>query len=170
MMKRLCFLSPDLQHAQKVVADLRADGIAQQHIYAIARSDVPMDGLPDGGPEDDDFLPALERGVGFGGVTGLFLGLVGMSFPPLGFVVGGGAVVLAAVAGASLGGLLSGIAGAAFPSSRLAVFRDEIKAGKILILVDVPAARIGHVNELIRRFDPTVQIEGVEPHAPIIPR
>jgi len=169
-MKRLCFLSPDHAHATKVVQDLQNDGIAEKHIYAIARSDFPLEDLPDGGPEDDDFLPAFERGIAFGGATGVFLGLTALVFPPAGFVTGGGGVLLIGLAGASLGGLLSGMAGAAFPSSRLSSFEGDLDAGKILIMVDVPASRLEHVNELIKRLDPTVQIEGIEPPAPLIPQ
>ena len=168
-MKRLCFLSPDIDHAKSVVQDLTGDGIEEKHIYAIGRSDLPLDELPDGGPEDDDFLPAFERGVAFGGATGLFVGLVALAFPPAGLVIGGGAVLLVGIMGASLGGLLTGMAGAAFSNSRLKEFERDIDAGKILIMVDVPRDRITHVNALIRRLDPEVEIEGVEPPAPVIP-
>ncbi len=169
-MKRLCFLSPDIQRAQAVVRDLKNDGFAEKHIYAIARSDVPLATLPDSGPDDDDFLPAFERGVALGGATGLLGGLLAVAFPPAGFVVGGAGVLLIGLMGASLGGLLTGMAGAAFPSSRLEAFRKDIEAGKILIMVDVPVERIAHVNRLIRQHDPDVEIEGIEPPAPLIPK
>lgn len=169
-MKRLCFLSPDIDHAKAVVQDLIDDGIEEKHIYAIAKSDLPLDELPDGGPEDDDFLPAFERGVAFGGATGLFAGLLALAFPPAGLVIGGGAVLLVGMMGASLGGLLTGMAGAAFSNSRLKAFEQDIDAGKILIMVDVPRDQIAHVNALIGRLDPEVEIEGVEPPAPVIPR
>jgi hypothetical protein len=168
-MKRLCFLSPDIDHAKAVVQDLRDDGIVERHIYAIAKSGISLGDLPDGGPEDDDFLPAFERGVALGGATGLFAGLLALAFPPAGLVIGGGAVLLVGMMGASLGGLLTGMAGAAFSNSRLKAFEQDIDAGKILIMVDVPQNRITHVNGLIRRLDPEVEIEGVEPPAPVIP-
>ena len=169
-MKRLCFLSPDIDHAEAVVQDLTDDGVEEKHIYAIGRSDLLLDKLPDGGPEDDDFLPAFERGVTLGGATGLFAGLLALTFPPAGLVIGGGAILLIGMMGASLGGLLTGMAGAAFSNSRLKAFEQDIDAGKILIMVDVPQNRITHVNALIRRLDPEVEIEGVEPPAPVIPR
>lgn len=169
-MKRLCFLSPDISHAQAVVQDLKNDGIAEKHIYAIANSAIPLPQLPDGGPDDNDFLPAFERGIALGGATGLLAGLLAIVFPPAGFVVGGGAVLLIGVMSASLGGLLTGLAGAALPSSRLQKFEDDIAAGKILIMVDVPKNRIAHVNAVIKRLDPEVRIEGIEPPAPLIPK
>jgi len=168
-MKRLCFLSPDVEHATAVVQDLKEDGIEEKHIYAIARSDVPMEQLPDGGPDDNDFLPAFERGVALGGATGVFLGLLALAFPPAGFVVGGGGVALLGMMSASVGGLLTGMAGASFSSTRLKRFEGEIENGKILIMVDVSLDRVQHVNELIRSHDPEVEIEGIEPPAPIVP-
>lgn len=168
-MKRLCFLSPDYGHATAIVADLKADGINERQIYAVARSGRSLGDLPDGGPEDNDFLPAFKRGVALGGATGMFAGLFAVAFPPVGIVVGGAGVLLIGMMGASLGGMLTGIAGASYPSSRLQAFEQDIEAGKILVMVDVPNERVEHINELIRRLEPTVEVEGVEPAAPLIP-
>jgi hypothetical protein len=169
-MKRLCFLSPDINHAKLVVDDLRADGVAESQIYVIAKLGTPMQDLPDGGPEDDDFIPAFERGIVIGGTTGILLGLFALTIPPAGIVVGGGAVLLGGVMGASLGGLLTGIAGSAFSNSRLKKFAKEIEGGKVLIMVDVPMDRVTHINNLIMQFDPDVEIDGFEPSAPLIPK
>lgn len=79
-------------------------------------------------------------------------------------------MLLAGLVGASLGGLLTGMAGASFPNSRLRIFEKEIEAGKVLIMVDVPKKRVAHVNELLRSVDPEVEVRGVEPRAPLIPR
>lgn len=169
-MKRLCFMSPDLQHAEAVVRDLRNDGVPEKHIYAIGRADLSMGKLPDGGPEDDDFLPAFERGIALGGATGILAGLFAVAFPPAGFVVGGGGVLLLGAMGASVSGLLTGMAGAAYSNTRLKAFEKDIEAGKILIMADVARDELDHVNDLIRRLDPDVEIDGIEPPAPFIPR
>lgn len=168
-MKRLCFLSPDCEHATAVVNDLKADGIDERNIYAFARSDCALADLPDGGPEEDDFLPAFKRGIALGGATGLFAGLLAVVFPPAGIVIGGGGVLLIGMMGASLSGLLTGIAGSAFPNSRLQAFEQAIESGKILIMVDVPKDSVDHVNDLIRQLEPVVDVEGFEPAAPILP-
>lgn len=169
-MRRLCFLSPDVDHARAVVADLKADGIAEKHIYTLSRSDQVLEGLPDAGPEADDFLPAFERGVAVGGAAGVFLGLVAMAFPPTGLVIGGGGVLLLGLAGASVSGMLTGMAGAAFPSSRLHEFEAAIDAGQILIMVDVKLADAQRVSGLIARLEPVVEVEGLEPPATLIPK
>jgi len=108
--------------------------------------------------------------VALGGTTGLFLGLLAVAMPPAGIVLGGGAVLVIGAMGASLGGLLTGMAGSAFRSSRLSAFQQEIEDGKLLVMVDVPRDRIDHVNRLIEARDPDVEIEGIEPPAPFMPR
>jgi len=132
-MKRLCLLSPDVEHARGVVRDLKEAGFAEKHIYAIAKSGTMLEGLPDAGPEADDFLPAFERGIALGGATGL-------------------------------------LAGAAFPNSRLKSFEKEIEAGKILVMVDVLRNQLDEVTDMIELLDPAVEIEGIGPPAPLIPR
>lgn len=168
-MKRLCFLSPDIEHARQVVDDLRQNGIAEKHIYALARHGTDMEELPDAGPESDDFLPAYERGLELGGAAGLLAGLTALAFPPSGLVVGGGLVLLLGLSGAGLGGLMTGLAGASFPSSRLKRFESDIEKGRILIMVDVPKADVQFYERLIRERDPDVSVEGIEPPATVIP-
>lgn len=169
-MKRLCFLSPDLDHARQVVADFKSNGIPEKHIYALAKYGVDLEDLPDAGPESDDFLNAYKRGVEIGGTAGLLAGIAALAFPPSGIVVGGGLVLLVGLWGAGLGGLLTGIAGAAFPSSRLQSFESAIDQGQVLIMADVPKDEVEKYESLIKSHDPEVSVEGIEPTAPIIPK
>lgn len=169
-MKRLCFLSPDLGHAKRVVADMKANGIPEKHIYALAKYGVDLEDLPDAGPESDDFLNAYKRGIELGGSAGLLVGLAALAFPPSGIVVGGGLVLLIGLWGAGLGGLLTGIAGAAFPDSRLQAFEAAIDQGQILIMADVAKDEVEKYESLIKSHDPEVSVEGIEPPAPLIPK
>jgi hypothetical protein len=68
-----------------------------------------------------------------------------------------------------MGGLLTSMAGAAFPSSRLQEFEQAIEDGNILIMVDVPASEVGVFETLIKDLDPDVSVEGIEPPAKLIP-
>lgn len=169
-MKRLCFLSPDLDHAKRVVADMKANGVPEKHIYALAKYGVDLEDLPDAGPESDDFLDAYKRGVELGGSAGLLVGLTALAFPPSGIVVGGGLVLLIGLWSAGFGGLLTGIAGAAFPNSRLQAFEAAIDQGQILIMADVAKDEVGKYESLIKSHDPEVSVEGIEPPAPLIPK
>jgi hypothetical protein len=168
-MKRLCFLSPDLEHAHRVVKDLKSEGIPEKHIYALAKYGTDMEDLPDAGPESDDFLPAYKRGLELGGTAGLLVGLTAMAFPPSGIIVGGGLALLIGLWGAGVGGLLTGLAGAAFPSSRLTEFETAIDQGQILIMADVTRDEVEKYEALIKQRDPEVSVEGIEPPAPLIP-
>ncbi|MDZ7825188.1 MAG: DUF1269 domain-containing protein [Gammaproteobacteria bacterium] len=168
-MKRLCFVSPDIEHARTAIAALRELGIADHHLHVVGHHDAAVDRLPDAGPESNDFLPAYERGLALGGIGGPASGLVVMSFPPAGIVVGGGALLLVTLFGAGLGGLLTGMAGAAFPSSRLEQFEQAIENGALVVMADVAARDVEAAEDAVRRIDPEVEITGVEPPAPIIP-
>lgn len=168
-MKRLCFLSPDLSHARQAVEDLKASGIAEKDIYALAKHGVDIENLPDAGPESDDFLPAYKRGLELGCTAGVLVGLTALAFPPSGIIVGGGLVLLIGLWGAGVGGILAGIAGAAFPSSRLKSFEAALDEGKILIMADVPKKDVEKYQDIIRKLDPEVEVEGIEPPANLIP-
>ncbi|MGB5096764.1 MAG: DUF1269 domain-containing protein [Porticoccaceae bacterium] len=168
-MKRLCFLSPDVEHARSAIGALRSAGIADRHLYVVARHDINLEGLPDAGPEDDDFLPAYERGLAIGGVGGLLAGLLAMAFPITGFAVGGTALLLVTLYGAGFSGLLTALARSAFPSSRLEKFQVAIGNGKLLILADVTDDDIAACEAAVRRVDPQIDIEGIEPPVPVVP-
>lgn len=168
-MKRLCFLSPDLSHARQVVEDLKSSGIPEKHIYVLAKYGVDIDDLPDAGPDSDDFLPAYKRGLELGGTAGLLVGLTALAFPPSGIVVGGGLVLLIGLWGAGVGGILTGIAGGSFSNSKLKSFESAIDEGKLLIMADMPKKDVEKFEEIIKRLDPEVEIEGIEPSAKLIP-
>jgi len=168
-MRRLLFLSADVAHARQVVDDLKRNGILEEHIYVLARYGTDLEDLPDEGPQGDDFLPAYKRGLGLGGTAGVLAGLAALAFPPAGIVVGGGLVVLAGLWGAGIGAMLTGIAGGAFPNSRLASFEAAIEAGKILVSADVPNDEEEKYLQMIRRLDPDIEVSGIEPLAALIP-
>ena len=168
-MRRICLLSPDVEHAHRLVKDLMANGIPEHHIHVIAREGTPMEDLPDAGPEQDDFLPAYERGVAIGGAGGLLAGLFALAVPPSGLVIGGGAVILFGLYGAGLGGLLTAISGAAYPNSRLERFEEQIEQGKLLVMADIPRRQVEHFEELIKSHDPDIEITGFEPPPHLIP-
>jgi hypothetical protein len=169
-MKRLCLLSPDTAQAHRVVDVLKGNDIPETHIYVLARHGVDLEELPDAGPESNDFLPAYERGLAFGGTAGLLAGLVAMAFPPAGVVVGGGAVLLISLFGAGLGGFLTGLAGAAFSSSRLSEYEVAIEQGQLLVMADVPKDEVERYTALIEDAVPGVDVVGIELPAPVIPR
>ena len=169
-MKRIYFLLPDVDMAHKLVDALLLQRIEARHIHVIARAGTPMKELPEASfLQTSDFIPGMERGLAAGGATGLVAGLVAASFPPAGLVIGGGALLGIAVAGAGFGAVWASLVGAALPNSRLKQFQQAIEDGEVLMMVDVPYARADEVEALVRERYPEVEIEGREPTVPPFP-
>lgn len=167
-MSRICFLSPDVRQTERIVALLRLQAIPEEDISVIANHGLESKKLPDGGGESTDFLPAYARGVSIGGVMGLLAGLTAVAFPPIGLVLGGGAILASTLAAAGLGGLISGIAGAGFTNSSLNDFKDAIAAGKLLVLVEIPAERVDAIEKLLKHEVPSIELLGKEPATPVL--
>ena len=169
-MKRLCFLSPDVERTRRAVAALRDAGFEDSRLMVIARHDIPLEGLPPAGIERTDTIPGFARGLAAGGVIGAIAGLVVLSFEDLGVALGGAAIPLFALFGAGVSGLAALLAGASLPNSRLHQFQDAIeRQGKLLLMVDTPQERTDEILKLVQAQSPQIEFVGVEPHATIIP-
>ena len=167
-MNRICFLSPDVRRTEQVVNLLSGFGIEKENIYVVANRDLVLDDLPDAGGDTNDFLPAYTRGVSVGGVVGLLAGLTAVAFPPSGVVFGGGAILASTLAAAGLGGLISGIAGAAYTNSSLNTFKAAIAEGQLLVMADVPADQVDEIEASVSRTHPRIRLMGVEPSTPLL--
>ncbi len=170
-MKRLCFLSPDVDHTRRVVAALRRAGVDNKHLMVIARHDIPLEDLPAASVIDKtDALPGFARGLAAGGVIGTLAGLLVLSFEDVGLALGGAAIPLFALFGAGVSGLATLLAGASLPSSRLHQFQTAIERdGKLLLMVDAQDEQVEHLRELVQAETSQVEFAGVEPHVPIVP-
>lgn len=103
-MRRLYFLMPDITSTHSLVKDLLLSHVEERYIHVIAKEDTPMEDLPEASIfQKNDFVPAIEKGLTLGAATGVICGLIAMSFPPAGLVIGGGAVFALGATGAGLG-------------------------------------------------------------------
>src|SRR5512138_993726 len=168
-MKRLCFLVPDVERTRAVVERLRDAGIPDSRMMVIAKEDTPLDDLPEGGIERTDFYPALQRGLAAGGILGALAGLIVLRMSPLGLVLGGAAIPLFSMLGAGASGFMTGLAGASFPSSRLAQYREAVLRGEVLVVVDTQADDIERIQNLVRETHAEAEFVGMEPRAPVVP-
>lgn len=169
-MHRLYFLMPDITVTHKLVNELLLSHVEERHIHVIAKEGTPMEELPEASLlQKSDFIPAIERGLTLGAVTGLLVGLVAMTFPPAGLVIGGGAVIAIGAAGAGVGSWLGSMVGVSVPSTRLKQFEAAVKAGEILVLIDVKRDRVDEIEELVKKHHPEAEIKGTEPHLPTFP-
>ena len=169
-MHRLYFLIPDITLTHNLVDELLLSHVEERHIHVIAKEGTPMEELPEASLlQKSDFIPAIERGIALGAVTGVLVGLVAMSLPPAGLVIGGGAVTAIGAAGAGVGGWLSSMVGVSVSSTRLKKFEDAINEGEVLILVDVKRDQVKKIEGLIKKHHPDACIEGEEPDMPVFP-
>jgi len=169
-MRRIYFLLPNVGIARKVVDELLLDRIDEHHIHVIAKENTPMEDLPEASlAQKSDVVPALGRGLAAGGVAGILAGVLAVTFPPAGLALGGGAVLALTLAGSSFGAMMSTMIGVSVPSTRLKQFEDAVNKGEILMMVDVPKARVDEIEEMVKKHHPDADIEGTEPTIPVFP-
>ena len=169
-MRRLYFLVPNTDSAKQIVDELLLARLEERHIHVIAKEGTAMQDLPKAKlSQSSDLIPSLERGLAVGGATGILAGIVAVSFPPAGLVLGGGAILATSLAGAGIGVIMSSMIGVSVPNSRLKQFEEAIEQGELLMLVDVPKSRVEEIEALVKRHHPEADIEGTEPTIPPFP-
>jgi len=169
-MRRIYFLIPDLETANKVTDELLLARIDERHIHVIAREGTELGDLPKASLlQTSDVIPAVERGLAVGGVTGILAGVAAVSFPPAGLVLGGGAILATAIAGSGIGAWLSSMIGVDVVNSQIKQFEGAVDKGEVLFLVDVPKERVDEIETMVKMHHPDADVEGTEPHIPAFP-
>ena len=169
-MRRLYFTLPHLKTTEAIVNELLLKRIDDHHIHVIAKEGTALGELPEATLfQKSDFIPALERGLAVGGITGVLAGIAAVTFPPAGLVLGGGAILGTSLAGAGIGAWISGMIGVGVPNSQIQKFEKAIEAGEILMMVDVPKARVEEIEQLVYSHHPDAEMGGTEPNIPAFP-
>lgn len=159
MSRRLYFMLPDADSCKSLVADLEQHGIREQHFHVIGSLTQTLEGLPEAGIlQKTELAHGLEWGTSLGGVAGLLGGVLAVTFPPAGLVIGGGALLAGTVAGAGFGALVSSLLASHEHNHKLDAFERGIEQGQLLLMIDVPRKEVEAVRELIFRHHPEVQI------------
>jgi hypothetical protein len=169
-MRRLYFLVPEVEVGKKVVDELLLARIEWKHIHVVAKRGTPLEDLPEASAwQKSDIIPAMLRAVPLGGASGILCGLVALVLEPH-LIVAGGAVLLGgALVGVGLGTWLGGMVGLNVGNTRLKSFERAIERGELLVITDVPRARVEEITERIKRAHPAAQPEGTEPNVPAFP-
>jgi hypothetical protein len=169
-MRRIYFLVPSVATTRMIVDELLLARIEERHIHVIARAGTPMEDIPKASiVQSTDLVPALERGVAAGGLAGLLAGVLAITFPPAGLVLGGGALLGMTVLGAGFGAWMSSMIGVSLPNSHIERYETAIADGQLLMMIDVPRGRVDEIEELVARHHPEVKVEGVDPNVPLFP-
>jgi hypothetical protein len=158
-MRRLYFLSPDVDSTRALCRDLEGAGVPHHHIHVVADESIPLGDLPRASAFDKTELGhGLEWGLGLGGTAGMLGGLLAVTFPPAGLVLGGGALLASTAAGAGFGALVSSLVAKDVTNHELEAFEAAVDQGELLVLVDVPKAQVDAMQELIRNTHPEAEI------------
>ena len=74
-MRRIYFLLPEVASARAIVDELLLARVEERHIHIVAREDTPLEDLPEAGvAQRSDLIPAIEKGLAAGGLSGLLAG------------------------------------------------------------------------------------------------
>ena len=164
-MRRIYFLAPNIEITHKIVDELRTLGIEDHHLHILAKRDTPLEDLPEATEfQKTDFIPAVERGAALGATTGLLVGLVGLRFA--GFAIAGAPVLGVLVYGATIGAMMSGLAGLQVGNSKVKKYEEAIENGELLVMVDIPKEQIDEMSKIIIKHHPDAEFEGIEPLLP----
>jgi hypothetical protein len=158
-MRRLFFLTPDVASCRKIVTELKDKGVPQRHLHVIGSIEQPLEDLPEAGVlQKTELLHGIEIGFGLGGTAGILGGLLAMTFPPAGVVLGGGALLAGAAAGAGFGAVVSALMSSHEHNHDLTAFQAAIERGEILLMVDVARSEVNQTKELILTHHPEAKI------------
>lgn len=170
MRRRLYFVVPDLKSAETIQRELLLARIDAGHIHFLARDGINLGQLSVANLlQRSDLVHGLEIGLVAGGLTGVLSGLAISLYPEFGATVGMGAVLILAVFGAIVGAWASGMIAVSLPNSRLKGFQRAIDAGRILLMVDVPARRVREIRRLIESHHPEARGGGQDNQIPAFP-
>jgi len=170
MRRRLYFLLPDVESARLTANDLLLARVEFRHMHFLARRGMDLGDLHEANPlQKTDLVHGAEVGLVLGGVCGLLLGLFVVFSPPPGVTLELIIVLATAIGGALLGAWVASLVGASVPNSRIKQYQADIEAGKILLMVDLPPARIEEIRALVHQRHPEASGGAMEPTQPAFP-
>ncbi len=155
MRRRLYFLLPGLDSAERTADDLLLARVEDRHMRFLARRGTDLGALHEAGYlEKTDLVHGAGVGLMLGAVGGMIVGGLLVAYPPEGMRTELVSVLIGMLVGGILGAWMASMAGAAVPNSRLKQFHAELEAGKILLMVDVPGARVAEISGVVARRHP----------------
>ncbi len=155
-MKRLYYLTRNINVAEKVSDRLHEEGVTDWNFHVLGKdkANVVRHHLHSATPlQELDIVRSGERGVLAGFLVGVVATAVFALFTPAGeymsMLVQISAIVLFSFFGAWLGGLV----GVSTENYKIRRFHDDIEAGAFLLMVDVTHDQKRAVRDVIDEFD-----------------
>ena len=170
MRHRLYFVMPDLASAIRTANDLLLARVEDQHMHFLGRRGMSLGELHEASYlQKSDLRHALWLGIGLGALCGMVLGVF-LRLQPIGGVeFGVGTFMLCTLGGAAFGAWSSTMIGMSTPNRDLRRFDADIAAGRILLMLDVPASRVEEIHRLVERTHPEARDHGEDPAIPAFP-
>jgi hypothetical protein len=163
-MQRLYFLIPTIELTEIILGELENQGVAHKHLHVVAAITQNLKDLPEASIwQKTELAHGLEWGTGIGGTAGLLGGLLTVAFPSGGIILGGGALLIGAAAGAGVGAAMMGLMKGHEHNHQLDDFKKEIDDGKILLMVDIPKDEVDSIKQSILLHHPQANIKVSEP-------
>ena len=170
MRLRMYVTLPDVGSAKRLADDLLLARIEDKRMHFLARRGTDLGELHEASYlQKTDAVHGAFVGLVAGGVLGIVLGLLLVYFPPTGGTLQLVTVLITAIIGAILGTWVASMVGLQVPNSRLRGFEEDIKDGKILLMLDVPSTRYEEVRAIIAKTHPEANDRGQEPTVPAFP-
>ncbi|MEW6132774.1 MAG: DUF1269 domain-containing protein [Pseudomonadota bacterium] len=170
MRRRLYFMTPDVVSARSIRDELLLARIENGHIHVLAKDGIPLEGLQEASIlQRSDFVHGIESGLMVGGGVGILVGMAAILFPPAGIDLQPVTILITALIGAAFGAWVSSMIASSIPNSRLRTFEAGIAAGRVLMMVDVPAGRVDEIRKLVANRHPEASGSSPEPTIPAFP-
>lgn len=137
---------------EQAVRTLRERGFRDNEISVLARGDQKRGAA--GGRSDLEAGADVGEGVTWGGtlggLAGLLAGIGALTIPGIGPVVAAGPLA-ATLGGAVTGGVAGGLLDLGIPEDRGRAFEQDLKAGKMLAVVQTDAGRLEEASQVLRQ-------------------
>lgn len=162
-MKRLYFLTKNVNSTEQVADDLHREGITDWHFHVISRHEARLKKHHVHSAawwHRFDILHSGERGLLIGGGIGFVIGLISALATPLGEIFGFWFVALPTGLCGLFGAWVGGMVGLSHENYKIARFHDAIEQGHYLLMVDIRKDQEARVVNMMRREHPEAQAFG----------
>lgn len=156
-MKRLYYLTDDIDRAEHIARELENNDIQDRHIHILSRDEAGLLTRHLHGASYLERLDILRRGLqGF--IAGLISGLIALYVMAFAFdyvLAPSGQVALVALT-TLLGSWVGGLVGFAHENHRLERFHEQVENGQHLIMIDVPHQDVNRVRTILDILDEAI--------------
>lgn len=170
MRRRMYFILPSRQITKKVHDELLLALIPETHMHVVANPEVDLSGLPEASVlQKSDLVHAVQLGIPIGGLTGILIGIVAIMAGWISPGFEAQLILATALTGLFMGTFASTLIAVNVPNTRHLAFEKDLKKGHLLLIVDVPVARVDDIKALVTKHHPEAVMRGVEPNIPAFP-